>query len=102
MPEQADVNRALRRDRFGPFQLRLEGEHGSVHIAVGGPMATERSPADPLFWLHHANVDRLWARWQKQHPRQRPRNSSEVLKPIALFGVKVSETMKHSTLDYRY
>ena len=102
MPERADVNRALRRDKFGPFQLRLESEHGGVHIAVGGQMATERSPADPLFWLHHANVDRLWARWQKQHPRQRPSNSSEKLKPNALFGVKVSETLKLSTLNYRY
>jgi tyrosinase len=102
LPERADLNRALRRDKFGPFQLRLEGEHGNVHIAVGGQMATERSPADPLFWLHHANVDRLWARWQEEHPRQRPGNSGEQLKPTALFGVKVSETLKLSTLGYRY
>jgi len=24
------------------------------------------SPYDPVFWLHHANVDRLWAQWQDQ------------------------------------
>jgi tyrosinase len=23
------------------------------------------SPYDPVFWLHHANVDRLWAEWQE-------------------------------------
>ena len=73
-----------------------------MRIAVGGQMATERSPADPLFWLHHANVDRLWARWQQQHPRQRPGNSGEELKPGAIFGVKVSETFKLSNLGYRY
>jgi len=22
------------------------------------------APNDPLFWLHHANVDRLWDLWQ--------------------------------------
>ena len=22
------------------------------------------SPYDPVFWLHHANADRLWAEWQ--------------------------------------
>jgi len=29
-------------------------------------------------------------------------NSSEELKPNALFGVKVSETLKLSSLGYRY
>ena len=24
----------------------------------------EISPADPLFWMHHAQIDRLWSRWQ--------------------------------------
>ncbi|NEP17639.1 MAG: tyrosinase family protein [Leptolyngbya sp. SIO4C1] len=24
------------------------------------------SPYDPIFWLHHANVDRLWAEWQER------------------------------------
>ena len=26
-----------------------------------------RSPADPIFWSHHALVDKLWARWQDCH-----------------------------------
>lgn len=105
MPDRSELRAAMRRQRFRGFQLRLESLHGWVHVAVGGEsgeMSTARSPQDPLFWLHHANVDRLWARWQERHPRQRPRNTSERLEPRAMFGVKVAETLKPSELGYRY
>lgn len=32
--------------------------------AIGTMSNTPSSPYDPVFWLHHANVDRLWAQWQ--------------------------------------
>ncbi|MCX6109836.1 MAG: tyrosinase family protein [Proteobacteria bacterium] len=48
--------------------------HNTVHSAVGGDMGHFMSPLDPLFWLHHANVDRLWAQWQAQHPDIIPSN----------------------------
>jgi tyrosinase len=39
--------------------------HNLIHGFVGGDMGRlDRSPNDPLFWLHHANVDRIWALWQ--------------------------------------
>jgi tyrosinase len=25
------------------------------------------SPGDPIFYLHHGNLDRIWAKWQKQN-----------------------------------
>lgn len=35
--------------------------HGSVHGHVGGTMSMfETAALDPVFWLHHCNVDRLW------------------------------------------
>lgn len=27
-------------------------------------MGSNRSPSDPLFYLHHANIDRIWTMWQ--------------------------------------
>ena len=44
----------------------LEGTpHGAAHISWGGPlMDSGYSPADPLFFMLHCNIDRLWAKWQ--------------------------------------
>ena len=44
------------------------GMHDLVHVWVGGTMSYMSSPNDPVFFLHHANIDRLWARWQQAHP----------------------------------
>ena len=46
----------------------LEGTpHNNVHNQIDGTMGTLLSPLDPIFWLHHANVDRLWASWSALH-----------------------------------
>ena len=43
--------------------------HGSMHMAVGGFMgAFNTAGLDPLFWLHHCNIDRLWTVWLKRSP----------------------------------
>lgn len=55
--------------------------HNPVHVMVGsgidengvaiqrpdggGVMVTGFSPLDPLFWMHHCNIDRLWAIWNR-------------------------------------
>lgn len=41
--------------------------HNGVHVFVGGQMGSFLSPRDPIFWLHHANVDRLWRSWSELH-----------------------------------
>lgn len=37
--------------------------HNKVHSLIGGEMASMTSPRDPIFWLHHSNIDRLWRAW---------------------------------------
>ncbi|HUF17833.1 MAG TPA: tyrosinase family protein [Thermoanaerobaculia bacterium] len=46
----------------GSGQIELS-PHNNVHNDISGDMASGESPRDPLFWLHHANIDRLWKRW---------------------------------------
>ncbi|TIV60819.1 tyrosinase family protein [Mesorhizobium sp.] len=57
---------------FGILELY---PHNNVHNCVGGSpynngkggyMQNNLSPLDPIFWLHHANVDRLWDVWTRK------------------------------------
>ena len=42
--------------------------HNLIHELIGGRMGMPwTATLDPLFWLHHANVDRVWASWQSAH-----------------------------------
>jgi len=57
------------------FRNNLEGWrgvnlHNRVHVWVGGHMMTGMSPNDPVFWLHHCFIDKLWAEWQRRHSGQ--------------------------------
>ncbi|MFL6674308.1 MAG: tyrosinase family protein, partial [Massilia sp.] len=46
------------------FEPSLENQpHNPVHDLIGGVMTTLQSPLDPIFWLHHANIDRLANAW---------------------------------------
>lgn len=38
--------------------------HNAIHVQVGGIMQNPSTAAtDPIFWLHHSNIDRLWVNW---------------------------------------
>lgn len=65
LPTKTHVQSILSETTFTAFTTQLEFAHNNVHGWVGGTMANiEISPADPLFWMHHAQIDRLWSRWQ--------------------------------------
>lgn len=58
-----------RQNNYYSFEVNLEDRsHAAVHNGIGGDMLTSASPNDPLFYLHHANVDRIWAKWQAANP----------------------------------
>jgi tyrosinase len=51
------------------FNMDLDGGiHGNVHVDTGDPTNMGSVPwaaRDPIFWMHHCNLDRLWASWNK-------------------------------------
>jgi hypothetical protein len=60
----AGVPNAMTMTTYDTFSAPINAVHGMVHMWVGGTMSdATRSPADPVFWLHHANLDRLWWAW---------------------------------------
>ncbi|GHJ42749.1 hypothetical protein Cs7R123_00910 [Catellatospora sp. TT07R-123] len=46
-----------------PQQAGSPQMHNRVHVWVGGDMGPGSSPNDPLFYLNHCNIDRLWEAW---------------------------------------
>jgi tyrosinase len=54
------------RTNYTEFATGLEQIHNLLHDWVGGTMANlATAAADPLFWMHHANIDRIWWQWQQ-------------------------------------
>ncbi len=85
LPTQSDVsnllaittanpaNAAQRQTAAANFRTALEqgsgglgvtSSHNEVHRYIGGHMGAAMSSDDPIFWLHHCNIDRMWAMWQ--------------------------------------
>ncbi len=75
-------------ETYQEFRDKLEsGPHKQLHLGIGGEMDSISSSngerefyeteddanswIDPLFFVHHAQIDRLWWLWQQQKPSQR-------------------------------
>lgn len=102
LPNETAVNEVMQRSTFNEFTPRLEGIHNTVHGWVGGTMNNIRfSPADPVFWLHHTEVDRLWHKWQQTHPGEHPTLSGPdaVLDP---WPETEADVRRIEDLAYRY
>jgi hypothetical protein len=115
---------------FGTREQRvgaLENEpHNNIHGLVGGGpgqageiswdfgwMSHPNTAArDPIFWLHHSNIDRLWERWLEQGVgRENPVNDDVWMDTLFSFfdengfedrltGRDILDTL--GDLDYRY
>jgi hypothetical protein len=77
LPSATDLREALAMPTYAQFQDAVESGggltsanqmHNGMHGWIGGPFghmrSTRVSPFDPFFYLHHCNIDRLWAMWQ--------------------------------------
>ncbi len=88
-----------------------QNPHGMVHDLVGDDVGMGSVPwaaNDPVFWLHHCNIDRLWASWNKAG-RHNPTTADWLDKPFVFADEhcnRVVVTVKHfsqiAPLGYAY
>lgn len=100
----------------GDYRVKTEGSqlHNRVHLWVGRSMTPMTSPNDPVFFLHHCFIDKIWADWQgiqkKNNPDAVPHyvphsggptghNIKDQLKP---FKQTVEETLDIAQMGYQY
>lgn len=82
-----DITFILQKPDIYDFQMNLQGipgigigAHGGGHYTVGLEMSDLfSSPSDPAFFLHHGQVDRMWAIWQGIDPANRTLALSQTL-----------------------
>ncbi|MBA3432292.1 MAG: tyrosinase family protein [Actinobacteria bacterium] len=102
------IQSAMTEPSFATFQSLVNGPHGSVHGRVGGDMCCVPTASfDPIFFLHHANVDRIWARWQSLHPGTLPANEAAwelppFNRPFTTQWQQGSDVESTEALGYRY
>ncbi|KAK9722824.1 hypothetical protein K7432_002363 [Basidiobolus ranarum] len=97
---------------FGALRNNIElGPHATVHNSIGGDFQYMTSANDPIFFLHHAYIDKIWADWQKSHPQKsndysgtnlvggRKANISDIITP---FQIPVRQVLNINTLCYSY
>ncbi|KAI3662144.1 hypothetical protein MP638_002130 [Amoeboaphelidium occidentale] len=99
---------------FGQFASTLENSpHNLVHLAIGGggsggqapgDMAyRDMSPNDPLFYMHHGFVDKLWFDWQSYHnPQGANRFSGNTNTQIPGYSYTVENILNTRDLCYVY
>jgi Common central domain of tyrosinase len=97
---------------FWGLQGRVEETpHNNVHSTLGGPMGNPKTAAqDPIFWLHHSNIDRIWAVWNESENRTDPTQPAWLGQSWHFFDADGSEPSKTSSevlktipdLDYTY
>lgn len=81
--DQTEIDKVWKSDIFAIISMLPSGNyfsgtlqngvHNRIHGFVKGNMNSPSAAAlDPLFWLHHANVDRVWDQWIKKHEKALP------------------------------
>jgi tyrosinase len=77
------------------------GLHGNVHVFTGNSQGMGQIPwaaNDPVFWMHHCNIDRIWASWNNAgHANP---NTAAWLGKVFIFAGPDGKAVKAVVKDY--
>nr|WP_245425682.1 tyrosinase family protein [Rhizobium sp. H4] len=83
--------------------------HNQVHNNIGGWMPEMSSPRDPIFFMHHCNIDRIWATWNLRNANSTDRLWADMPFTDNFYDVdgnfwspKVSDLYVPEELGYNY
>ncbi|MGH8584507.1 MAG: tyrosinase family protein [Gammaproteobacteria bacterium] len=106
LPTRSQVDSVLALGSYASFRPDVEQfAHNTVHTFIGGSASASTSPNDPVFFLLHCNVDRLWSVWQTLHPTAAPYTGpSDPMLPVlpGAAGVTPASLVNHLALGYSY
>ncbi|KAI9641112.1 hypothetical protein NHQ30_010542 [Ciborinia camelliae] len=112
--DERDIQYTLQQPDFGWFNIVIDGDqrtmlppnfvsrsiHAGGHWSIGGSFGQITdlyiSPSDPLFYLHHANLDRVFWSWQM---RKLPERYTDISGPL-VFGDYENLVAGNTTLEY--
>ncbi|KAJ5683691.1 N-acetyl-6-hydroxytryptophan oxidase ivoB [Penicillium maclennaniae] len=89
-------------DHWPPREDGVLGLHGGGHFSIGSTMQDLfGSSQDPAFFLHHSQIDRLWAKWQDVDANRRNalNGTSTILNPPSADPVTLETIMDFGYLD---
>jgi tyrosinase len=79
---------------YAQFRTMEGNPHALAHTSFGGSISSIPTAArDPLFFLLHANVDRLWAKWQRRFLRFTTATASFAPQTGNRIGHNLNDTM---------
>ena len=128
MDNNLNINNLMKNKVYAVFNNNIDtAPHGAMHGYIGGAYEGKQmwnpiyqnkeqyvasAGFDPIFWLHHSNIDFLWQAWELSPNGKRP--TLEVLEaapwPYRFYdenGNKVEYTIKEAyeavfNIDYKY
>lgn len=86
-------------DTYKALGIPVADQQNKENPPMGWMTDNRITAFDPIFWAHHANVDRLWSRWQELHPGAAPEELDAGLAP---WPMTVKDSLSIKKLGYEY